>query len=234
MENDNSFYKRVENGNSINPIGVLKVGGGEDDNLFLIGKSTLFTSINQLSSGILEFEVKNNFGEDNGYGNITTSSSFMRVHTNNIGKDFVDIKITKVITFDSTSTKLQGYVISGKREDVHIDDTVSFLFYLQDKAKDDYCPIDLFAGSITDTSAILSWYDSSPRKTAKYYQVMWRKIGTNVFEYSNVITGIIGKNIYNLNGLSSNSLYEWSVVSFFDDKRKTYSKYAPKLTFKTR
>jgi hypothetical protein len=227
--------ERLENANGVYPILKSSVSNsGIPDQNSRDGESFLASPIIQYSNGIVSFEIEGDYTANATYGNILSPYNFIKIYSTVPNKNFVDIKITGVVGYNSLSetTTIEGILVNGGITDVNIGDKMCWVFYQQEKAINNF-PINLYAGSITTNSAILSWVDSTPYNSATYFQIMWRAWGTLNYTYSNVLPAISGTNIYNIIGLNPITNYEWSVMTYFDQKLKKYSKYAPKQIFTT-
>jgi hypothetical protein len=227
--------ERLENANGQYPILKSSVSeSGIPSQNSRDGESFLASNITVYSNGIASFEIEGNYTPNATYGNILSPYNFIKIYSTVPNKNFVDIKITNVGNYNvlSDSTIIEGIIVNGNSNDVNIGDKLCWVFYQQEREINNY-PINLYAGSITTNSATVSWIDSTPYNSAQYFQVMWRAWGTINYSFSNVLSANSGTNIYTITGLEPLTIYEWTVMTYFDQKLKKYSKYAPKLTFTT-
>ncbi len=228
--------ERLENANGAYPILKSSVSNsGIPDQNSRDGESFLVSNITRNSNGVVSFEIQGDYNTPNvTYGNILSPYNFIKIYSTVPNKNFVDVKITRVVGYNplNQATTIEGILINGGITDVNIGDKLCWVFYQQEKIINNF-PINLYAGSITTNSVIVSWVDSTPYNSATNFQVMWRAWGTINYNYSNVLPAISETNIYNIIGLNPITNYEWSVMSYFDKKLKKYSKYAPKQIFTT-
>jgi hypothetical protein len=233
--------ERLENANGNFPILTTSVSNSGIPELNnRDGESFLASVITKKTNGIIFFDIIGDYTPNPTYGNILSPFNFIKIYSTVENKNFIDIKLTKVVGFNAPNmsypigtTTIEGILINGNINDANIGDKLCWVFYQQEKEINNF-PINLFAGTITTNSTLVSWIDSTPYNSAKYFQVMWRAWGDIDYVYSNILTAIIGKNKYNITGLNSRTNYEWSVMTYFDQKLKKYSKYAPKQIFTTR
>jgi hypothetical protein len=184
-----------------------------------------------ISKSKISLVISGKYIDDDEYGNLISSYEFIRIYITNSNSENVDIKVTSLsnFTISPETTTIEGIIISGDPTNISINDKVSWSFFFQDKEEKNY-PVNLYAGDITNSTAKFSWKDSTNFKEAKYYQVMWRELGTQNWLFSTVIND----DIYNVTGLSSNTTYEWSVMCYLSNDLKNFSRYAPSLKFTTR
>lgn len=216
--NSNNGILRSSVSNSGIPAGSLRDGTSQVSSLPIIEKLKITLTID------------GKYVDDNTYGNMISPYAFMRVYITNPNKEHVDIKITKVTGFTSLpdTTTIEGIVISGNSQDINVSNDVSWVFYQQELEELNF-PKDLLVSGINSGSAKISWKDSTPFQNARFYQVMWRELGTVNWLYSPVIN----LNIYNILGLLPNTKHEVSVMSYLSNNLKTYSRYSPSLKFTT-
>jgi len=222
---------RLEDGNSNE--GILRSSVSNSDIPYFGARDgeTTITTLPIIEKLKVTLTIDGKYVDDDVYGNMIVPYEFIRVYVNTPNKENVDIKVTKVLGFTTSpdTTTIEGIIIKGDANDIIVGDRLSWVFYQQEKEEFNF-PNDLYAGNTTSNSAILKWEDSTPFKEAKFYQVMWRELGTTNWLYS----PLLNLNIYTITGLISNTTYEWSVMSYLSNDLKTYSRYAPSLKFTTR
>lgn len=185
---------RLEDANS--PDAILRAAAMENNpNSALHGKAELLSKT-KITDTVIQIEL---YGGTTGpfltstdtriidndvYGDALIPYEFLRFFYTTSGTDWIDMKITKLVSSSSASGgkgapttytyTFEGILLNGADfDDIILNEDVRWSFYAQFPA-DNRQPSNLYVGDITSSTATFSWEDST-KNLALYHQIKYRE-----------------------------------------------------------